>query len=294
MRKITLPIIAFMTIVGIYSCSSSDSPTIGTSSPVIGQTDSQTQQTVKFSASSSTVKVLTILSKAYQEKDPTIKIESFSDTQSSGAIASLKNNIVDIAGSSNKLKPEDENGKIQYRELAQDLLIVATHNSVKDVTNLSTAQLRSIYKGDITNWKELGGPNAEIVLLDRPEDESAKKLLRKYYLKKDKTTAKAIILQKEGDMINTIKSTPFAIGAFSMAASVNEQLPVNPLSLDDIAPTAENLTDGKYQMSRHLWILWHKTPKPSTQKLIDFMFSPEGSQILKEKGFIIITHHIHD
>jgi phosphate transport system substrate-binding protein len=255
MRKITLPIIAFMTIVGIYSCSSSDSQTTGTSSPVIGQTDSQTQQTVKFSASSSSVKVLTILSKAYQAKDPTIKMESLSDTQSSGAIAALKNNIVDIAGSSNKLKPEDENGKIQYRELAQDLLIVATHNSVKDVTNLSTAQLRSIYKGDITNWKELGGPNAEIVLLDRPEDESAKKLLRKYYLEKDKTTAKAIILQKEGDMINTIKSTPFAIGAFSMAASVNEQLPVNLLSLNDIAPTAKNLTDGKYQMTRHLGIV---------------------------------------
>ena len=286
MREIARPIIVLIAIVGIFSGCSSDSPTTGKSTPAIGQTDSQSQQIVKFSASSSTLRALTFLTKAYQAKDPTIKIESIADTQSSGAIASLKNNIVDFATISNKLKPEEDNGEIQYREFAQDLLIVATHNSVKDVTNLSTAQLRSIYKGDITNWKELGGPDADIVLLDRPEDESAKKLLRKYYLEKDETTAKAVILRKEGELINTIKSTPFAIGAFSLAASINEQLPVNPLSLDSVAPTSKNFTDGKYQMKRTMALIWSKKPKPSTQKFIDFVFSPEGSKLLQENGFI--------
>jgi phosphate transport system substrate-binding protein len=286
MKKIAVPIAVFMAAISVFSCSPSTTPKSTT--PAISKTDSQAQQTVRFSSSSSTVRAITILAKAYEAKDPTVKIEPITDTlsQSSGAIASLKNNIVDIASISNKLKPEEDDGKVQYREFAKDLLIVATHNSVKDVTNLSTEQLRNIYKGEITNWKELGGPDAAIVLLDRPEDESAKKLLRKYYLEKDKTTDKAIILSKEGELIDAIKSTPYAMGAFSLAASVNEQLPVTPLSLNNVAPTAKSFTEGKYQMNRQMAIVWHKSPKPTTQKFIDFIFSPEGTKLLQERGYI--------
>jgi len=286
MKKIAVPIAIFIAAIGISSCSPSTTPNPTT--PAVSKTDSQAQQTVRFASSSSTVRVIKILAKAYEAKDPTIKIEPVADTlsQSSGAFASLKSNIVDIASISNKLKPEEDDGKVQYREFARDLLIVATHNSVKDVTNLSTEQLRAIYKGEITNWKELGGSDAAIVLLDRPEDESAKKLLRKYYLEKDKTTDKAIILSKEGELIDTIKSTPYAMGAFSLAASVNDKLPVNLLSLNNVAPTAKSFTEGKYPMHRQMVVVWHKSPKPATQKFIDFIFSPEGTKLMQEKGYI--------
>lgn len=289
MRKPIFPLVMLTTILGISSCSPSSTPATNISPPVNSSeslNQPQNQQTIRFAGSSSTVKILTVLAKAYEAKNPTTKIEAVSTSQSEGAIVSLKNDVVDIAGSSSKLKPEDDNGKIQYREVAQDLLMVATHSSVQGVTNLSTQQLRAIYKGEITNWKELGGPDAAIVLLDRPEDESAKKLLRKYYLEKDQTTDKAVILNKEGELIDTLKSTPYAIGAFSLATSLIDRLPVNRLSLNDTAPTAENLKAGKYQMVRHLGVVWQKTPKPATQKFIDFIFSPEGTKLLQEQGFI--------
>jgi phosphate transport system substrate-binding protein len=286
MRKTLLPIVIFTTVLGLASCAPSSTPT--SISPAIEATASQEQQLVKLAGSSSTVKLLTVLAKAHEVENPTVKIEFASAGQSEGAITSLKNNVVDIAGSSSNLKPEDDNGKIQYRKVAQDLLVVATHNSVQGITNLSTAQLRAIYKGEITNWKELGGPDAAIVLLDRPEDESAKKLLRQYYLEKDQTTDQAIILSKEGELIDTLKSTPYAIGTFSRATSLIDQLPVNHLSLNNIAPTAENLANGKYPMVRSIGIVWQKTPTPTTQKFVDFIFSPAGTQLLQEQGFIPI------
>jgi phosphate transport system substrate-binding protein len=286
MRKIAVPIVIGLSVLGISSCSPSNSPTLTNPSPVALESASQNQMVVKFAGSSSTVKVLKVLAKAYEVKNPTVKIEFISESQSGGSIAALKNNIVDISGSSHKLKPEEDNGKIQYRELAQDLLMVATHNSVQGITNLSTVQLKAIYKGDITNWKKLGGPDAAIVVLDRPEDESAKKLLRKYYLQKDQTTDKAIMLNKEGELIDTLKSTPYAIGAFSLATSLIDRLPVNHISLNGVAPTVKNLTTGQYQMVRHLGMVWHKAPTPAAQKFIDFIFSPEGTQVLQDKGFI--------
>jgi phosphate transport system substrate-binding protein len=286
MKKIAESMIIGILLLGLCSCNSVKSTELKDSRPIASQADSQAQAVIKIGSSSSTVTVLKLLAKAYQSQNKTVKIEFISNSQSEGAIAALKNDIIDIAGSSHQSKPEENNSKIQYRELAQDLLLVATNNSVKGITNLSTKQLKAIYKGDITNWRELGGADAAIVVLDRPEDESAKKLLRKYYLGEDKTTTKAVILNKEGELIETLQNTPNSIGAFSLASSLINQLPVNHLSLNGVAPKAQNFATGQYQMVRHIGILWDKAPSAPTQSFIDFILSKEGKKLLQNNGFV--------
>jgi phosphate transport system substrate-binding protein len=286
MKNITDSIIIGIILLGLCSCTSVKPTDLKNSNQVASQSDSQTKTIIKISGSSSTVTVLKLLAQAYQSQNKTVKIEFISNSQSEGAIAALKNDIIDIAGSSKKLKPEEDNGKIQYREIAQDLLTVATNNSVKGVTNLSTKQLKAIYKGDITNWRELGGADADIVVLDRPEDESAKKLLRKYYLGEEKTTAKAVILSKEGELIETLQNTPNSIGTFSLASSLINQSPVNRLSLNSVAPKTQNFASGQYQMVRHIGIISNKTPSAPTKDFIDFIFSNQGKKLLQNNGFV--------
>jgi phosphate transport system substrate-binding protein len=286
MKKITESIIVGIILLGLCSCNSVKTTELKDSTLVTSQADSQAQTSIKIGSSSSTITVLKLLAEGYQSQNKTVKIEFISNSQSEGAIAALKNHIIDIAGSSHKLKPEEDNGKIQYREIAQDLLLIATHNSVKGVRNLSTKQLKAIYKGDIKNWQELGGPDANIVVLDRPEDESAKKLLRQYYLGEDKTTTKAVILNNEGELIETLQSTPNSIGAFSLAYSLINQSPVNHLSLNGVAPKSQNFANSQYKMARHLGILWDKAPSPPTQGFIDFILSKEGEKLLQNHGFI--------
>ncbi|MBD2507229.1 substrate-binding domain-containing protein [Nostoc muscorum FACHB-395] len=286
MKKIAESTIIAIILLGLCSCNSVKTTELKDSNPVTSQTDSQDQKLIKIGGSSSTVTVLKLLAKGYESQNKAVKIEFISNSQSEGVIAALKNNIIDIAGSSHKLKPEEDNDKIQYREFAQDLLLIATHNSVKGVNNLSTKQLKAIYKGEIKNWRELGGPDANIVVLDRPEDESAKKLLRKYYLGEDKTTTKAVILNKEGELIETLQSTPNSIGAFSLAYSLINQLPVNHLSLNGVAPKSQNFSSGQYTMVRRIGILWNKTPSAATQNFIDFILSKEGEKLLQNNGFV--------
>ncbi|MBD2325774.1 phosphate ABC transporter substrate-binding protein [Alkalinema sp. FACHB-956] len=247
---------------------------------------SQTPTIVKISGSSSTVLLLEILAEAYQAKVNTVKIEFVTSNQSGSSIAALTNNLVEIAGSSHPLKPEENNGQLQYREIAKDPLMVATHPSVTGVQNLSKAQLQGIYSGTIQNWKELGGPDAAIIVLDRPEDESAKKLLRKHYLGETPTTPKAILLKKEGELIQSLRETPYAIGAFSHAYAQVKQLPVNALRLDNAEPSPENWKQGTYPMARQMGIVWNKQPSPTTAAFVEFIFSPEADNILQAKGFI--------
>jgi len=273
-----------LTIVGttlnVSSCTPANTSQVQTSP------QSQQQQVIKISGSGSVYPALKSLVKTYETKNPQIKIDFLPPNQTEGGINGVKNNLVDIGLATRPLKPEEDNGKIAHREIAKDALLVATHPSVTGVKNLTTENLKAIYSGAIANWKQLGGPDAKIVLLDRPEDESAKKLLRKYYLGQDlKNSPSATILSQESELIAALQETPYAIGAFSLAYAIGNQLPVNQLSLNGITPTPENVLTDKYQMVRHINIISQKTPSSSTQGFIDFATSPEGKLILLKAGF---------
>ncbi|WP_044290695.1 substrate-binding domain-containing protein [Rivularia sp. PCC 7116] len=266
--------------LGTTSCSSSNST----------EAEVKTQQEIKLGGSSSTHVAIKLLGDAYETQNQDIKFTFLPQGQSGGSIAGVKNGLRDIAGASRKLKPKEDDGSVIYKQLATDGLLVATHPSVKGVNNLTTKQLKAIYSGAVTNWQKLGGPNAEIVVLDRPEDESAKKLLRKYYLGKElKTAPEAAIMRYEPELINAVQNTPYSIGAFSLASSILNKLPVNRLSLDGIEPTPANIKSGKYKMVRTIGIVWNKEPSEATQKYLDFAFSEKGAEILNNSGFVPST-----
>ncbi|OCR02654.1 phosphate ABC transporter substrate-binding protein [Oscillatoriales cyanobacterium USR001] len=248
--------------------------------------ESPAQQTVKISGSGSVYPALKILTKAYEKKVKNIQFIFFPANQSAGGIDGVKKSLVDIGTVTSQLKTEDNNGQITYRKIAQDALVVATHQSVKGVKNLQTKDLQEIYSGAIANWQDLGGPDAKIIVLDRPEDESAKKLLRKHYLGKDlKITSSAVLLSQEADLIRSVQDTPYSIGYFSLAYATANNLPLNRLSLDNIAPTVENVKKGKYLMVRNIGIVFKTTPSQTVQEFINFISSQEATKDLLQSGF---------
>ncbi|MDF0553781.1 substrate-binding domain-containing protein [Kamptonema sp. UHCC 0994] len=252
--------------------------------------ETQSQQTLKISGSGSVYPALKVLTKAYEKKVKNTEIIFLPENQSAGGIAGVKNSLVDIGALSSQLKAEENNGQLTYHEIAKDALMVATHQSVKGVKNLQTKDLQGIYSGAIANWQDLGGPDAKIVVLDRPEDESAKKLLRKYYLGKDlKITSSAVLMSQEAELIKAVQDTPNSIGYFSLAYATANNLSVNRLSLDNIAPTVENVKAGKYQMVRTIGIVFKTTPSQTAQGFIDFVSSQEAGTDLLQSGFVPST-----
>lgn len=279
MRKNTLFTVLFgmTSLFGVASCFSGSTT----------QAEVQTQEEIKIVGSSSTYQAARILAKAYKDKAGNVKFTFLPKSQSSSGIAGVKRGLVDVGTVSRTLKPEEDDGSIVYREFATDALVVAIHPSVKGVNNLSTSQLKTIYSGEVTNWEELGGNNAEIVVLDRPEDESGKRLLRQYYLgKKLKNAPEAVIMRHEPELIDALKSTVNSIGAFSLAYAISNELPVNHLSLNNIEPTPENVQIGKYKMVRELGIVYSRKTTPKTQGFIDFIFSEKGKEVLRQYSFV--------
>ncbi len=284
--RTTLPLAVLL----LLSTSGCNNPSPSTNQSSSQQNSTQSKASIKAGGSSSAIGLLQVLSDSYQVKNPSIKLNLIEPGQSENAIAGVKQKIIDVAAISKKLAPEENDGSLVFREIAQDGLLVATHESVKGVTGLTTAQLQDIYSGKATNWKELGGPDAPIVVLDRPEDESAKKLLRKHYLGKDlKNASTAIILRKEGELIQSLQSTPYSIGAFSLAYAITNKLPVNRLSLDTVAPTVETIKSGQYKMLRTIGFVWHVKSSEATQSLIQYVESADGRQQMEAAGYVAVA-----
>ncbi len=277
-RKILWTVLLAISTSFINSCT----PKTGQPTGVV-----TTQQEVKITGSGSTYPALESLVSAYEAENQAAEITFLPQSQSDSGIVAVNQGLVNLGGVSRKLKPQEKSDSIEYRELAKDALVVATHSSVEDVTNLNTEQLKGIYSGEITNWQEVGGPNAEIVVLDRPEDESGKRLLREYYLGKElKNAPEAIIMRQEGELIEAVEDTAYSIGAFSLAYAIANDLSVNRLSLDGVEPTAANVKANKYEMVRNIGIIYNPKPSKETQKFLDFIFSEEGAKQLQENGFI--------
>jgi phosphate transport system substrate-binding protein len=291
--KFSLSIALLVTIapIGLPSCSAPESKNAILNA---GSPSQMPARKIKVGGSSSAFNLLNNLSQKYaaigNSTGSSTKIEPLEPGQSENVIAGVKQKIIDVGAISKALKPEENDGTITAQEIAHDGLVVATHSSVTGISNLSTADLKGIYSGTITNWKTLGGPDAAIVLLDRPEDESAKRLLREHYLGADLINSPtAIVLRKEGELIQALQNTPHSIGTFSLAQALGQKLPVNRLSLNNIEPTPASIKAGKYPMVRRIVLLWHKTATPATQDLIRFSFSPAGHTVLEQAGFVTLS-----
>ena len=268
--------LGIISITGVYGCTSKNT----------SQAKIQEQQEIKVTGSGTPYPVLKAVASAYESKNRNIKFNFLPSSQASGGITGIKNNLVDIGSVSRKPKSDEDDGSLIYQEIAKDALLIATHPSVKGVTNLETKDIKAIYSGKIKNWKDLGGVDAAIILLDRPEDESAKQILRQHYLGKDlKKSPEAVVLRKESELIKTIQNTPYSIGAFSLAEAISNNLKVNRLSIDGVEPNQENVRLGKYKMVRYLGIVRKKKSSDKVNKFIDFMFTEEAAKSTINSGY---------
>lgn len=240
---------------------------------------------VKISGSGTCLPVLHKLAAAYRRKNPDSRFVFLPSGHSSLGVKGVTSGTIDIGAVSRELDPEEQRFKLKYHLISNDGLVVAVHRDV-NITNLSKQQVCDIYSGKIKNWSELGGQNAEIVILDRNEDESAKIILRKYVLGSDlKITEKAIPLFYESEMVETLTSTPNTIGYLSLGYAISEKFKMNIVSLDGITPSIENIENGKYQITRPLGIVVKGNPKGLSRKFINFIFSKDGFDVMIENGF---------
>lgn len=244
--------------------------------------------TINIGGSSETYSTLKVLTEAYSSENNGTEFQFLPPSQSSGAIEGVKQGTLDVGGVSRTLTANETEEQIQYLPLIETPLVVAVHNSVTNVTNISGEQLRAIYKGDLSNWRQLGGPDAVIVLLDFTEEENEKKVLRQAYLGEDlKITPQAVVFSEDEELMTAAGDTPFSISVLPADDEMDE-IPVTVLSIDGVAPSSNTLQAGTYKMKLLMGIVLSADPNPEIQAFIQFVKGTQGQQALSAAGLSVV------
>jgi phosphate transport system substrate-binding protein len=206
-------------------------------------------------------------------------------------ITALIDGEVDIATASREMKPEETeaaktNGITPVETtIAYDGISVVV-NPANPVTELTFDQLRSIYNGTISNWKDVGGEDREIVVISRDSSSGTYEYFKEEVLQGDEYRPDALTQPATGGIVGEVAQNPNAIGYIGVAY-LDES--VKALNLDagngSEAPTSENILSGTYPLSRALYFYTNGEPSGLTKEFIDFVLSEKGQSLVTEVGY---------
>lgn len=240
--------------------------------------------TVSTDGSTSMEKVIGALGEAFMATNDDVTF-TYNPTGSSSGITAVAEGRCDIGLSSRALKEDEKAQGLTETTLALDGIAVIV-NPENPVDDLTLEQIAKIYTGEISNWKDVGGNDAEIVLIGREAGSGTRDGFESIT-----DTAEACRYRQEltstGDVITTVAQNPNAIGYASLAAVEDT---VKSLSVDGVQPSEDTVKDGSYAIQRP-FVLVTRTDAPLSdpaQAFFDFATSADAASIIIKAGAIAI------
>ena len=257
----------------------------GTSTPGAPVTDPTTDNsTISVSGSTTVQPLAEKLAEAFMTENTGIRI----DVQGGGSSVGVKaagQGTSDIGMASREIKESElaEFPKLNVIVIARDGIAIVANADVT-VSDLTVEQVRDIFSGKITNWKDLGGEDENIIVVSREEGSGTRGAFEEMVMGKDALiTASAILQPSNGSIRTTVSTTPYSIGYMSFGYLDDT---IKAISIGGIAPTEPNAADGTYPIVRPLNMLTNREPAGAVKAFLDFILSDAGQKLVVEDGYI--------
>jgi phosphate transport system substrate-binding protein len=225
---------------------------------------------------------------AYMKENPDVKI-SLSGGGSSNGIKALVDGSTDIATTSRFIKDKEVKlavGKNVFPvpfAIAYDSIIPVVHPS-NNINNLTLDQLKAIYKGEIKNWKEVGGPDLQIVINSRDTSSGTFETWEKNVMKKERITPRAQVMASNGAIVQAVSNNKYAIGYIGIGYLSPG---VKALRVNGIEGTEETTLNGSFPISRPLFMFTNGWPKGDTLNFINYVINPQkGQNHVADSGYV--------
>ena len=223
---------------------------------------------------------------AYMKKDSAKKVQVTGGGSGVG-IAALINGTTDLANSSRPIK-KDEQEKLRSKygnpptetAVAKDGVAFYVHES-NPVQSLTVEQLRAIYLGDVDNWKQVGGPDAGIVVYSRENSSGTYVFVKDEVLKGQDYTPRAQTLPGTAAVVNAVSKEKFGIGYGGSAYAKG----IKELQVNGVLPKLDTIQAGKYPLSRDLYMYTRSAPSGDVKDFLDFCLSKEGQAVVSQVGY---------
>lgn len=227
------------------------------------------------------------LAKAYEMKTG-IKIIIHGGGATKG-IRETAARTVDMGGSCRMTLPETDRSELhaELHPVAWDALAIIA-NKKNPVNNLTTAQIKQIYSGKLTNWKQVGGPNAPIHLYVRRGKISGVGYAIRQYIFKDSNyefvTDQKYIVKSSGPLEKAAEKDPLAMGITGISSARKRNVKI--LNFDGKIPSYKNVAEGKYTLYRPLYLVTSPSPSKMVTDFVKFATSKEGRAIMRKNGTV--------
>jgi phosphate transport system substrate-binding protein len=286
MRRI-LFVSLLIAVLLLSACGPTAEPT---SAPVATDAPLEAEASGKLSlAGSTTVQPLAeVLAEAFMGMNPDLVIEVQGGGSSVG-VTSAGEGTVDIGNASRAIKDSEFETfpDLQVFTIAYDGIAIVTHSGT-ELPSLSIAQVRDIFAGEITNFSEVGGPDAPITVVSREEGSGTRAAFEELVMEHEEEkviTENALLQQSNGQVRTTVSTTPNTIGYISFGLLDDS---TRPVAIDSAEPTVSNVKNGSYPIARPLNMLTNGAPNELAQAFLDFILSDAGQEIVGE-DYITVT-----
>jgi phosphate transport system substrate-binding protein len=209
-------------------------------------------------------------------------------------ITALMDGNTDIAMASRdlkgeeKLKFQEKQMNLEIKTIAVDALAVIIHPENK-VENLTREQLEKIFTGEITNWKDLGGDDAKIVVYSRENSSGTYEFFKEHVMAKKNYASSVLNMPATGAIVQSVSQTKGAIGYIGLAYMSPEVKAVH-VSYDEgktfVAPSIASAKDKSYPISRPLYYIYDVKKTEKVKSYIDYCLSAEGQKLVQDVGYI--------
>lgn len=252
---------------------------------------------IRVGGSTTVLPIVTVAAEQFHREHPDIRI-TVSTGGSGVGIDGAGSGRLDIGMASRGIAPEEAGrhggAPLQVHVVARDAVACVISSEVHraGVKALSREQIRDIYQGRITNWKEVGGPDRPIVVIDKEPHRGTRHVFMQFVFGDPKARAPGarLVTGSNNEEQAKIAQSNAAIGMLSLAW-INEDVAGVGLRIDGrtLEPTLENVRNGSFPIARDLNLITQGVPTGAVRQFIDYLLGPEGQRIAAKAGYIPVA-----
>ncbi|WP_087018575.1 phosphate ABC transporter substrate-binding protein [Thaumasiovibrio subtropicus] len=249
-------------------------------------------ETISVVGSSSVSPLMEVFGETYTKVNPDVFVEVQGPGSSAG-VRAANDGSADLGMSSRNLKDSEKSDDLQEVVVARDGIAVVVHNT-NTIKGLKKEDITKIFKGEITNWKEVGGEDKPIVAITRDTASGTRGAFEdimslKQEINGQKVSAisqRAQVASGNGQLKTMVANNPFAIGYISLG-TVDDTL--TALEVDGVYPTVEAINAGDYGVQRPFLVLFKKSLiNDASQKFVNWTLTSDAQKLVEGKGYIAV------
>ena len=286
-KKILAGVLALATLAG---CGGTSSDTTTDKTEAEKASEDSLSGTVTASGSSALLPLAQAAADKFMESNPDLVI-TVNGGGSGEGLKQVADGSVDI-GNSDVSAEEKLDADVAKTLTDHEVAIVAMAPVVnKDlgITSLTTDQLVSIFTGKVTNWKDVGGPDEEILLVTRPSSSGTRTTFKKWALNgEEEASNEALETDDSGTLVQTVSTNKGAIGYVALSYLVNNT-DVQAVAIDGVEPTLENAYSGEYKVWSYEHMYTNGEGSKEAQAFIEYMCGDEFASEIEKMGYGVVS-----